>query len=88
MGANDPRCMRSLDSRGMFGRIYVGDHQTLLHTKSVSSWNHGFREEDLRRFFGYTVLYKQMIPLGYGQFGPIRLDWQDLCRGPLHIATC
>ena len=24
----------------------VGDHQTLLHTKSVRSWPHRFREED------------------------------------------
>ena len=46
MGANDPRCMANLDPRGMAGRIYVGDHQTLLHTKSVSSWPHGFRDED------------------------------------------
>ena len=26
-------------------------------------------------------------PLMHGQFGPQRLDWQDLCRGPLTIAT-
>ena len=26
-------------------------------------------------------------PLGHGQFGPRGLDWQDLCRGPLDIAT-
>ena len=26
MGANDPRGMASLDSRGLIGRIYVGDH--------------------------------------------------------------
>ena len=32
--------------RGMVGMIYVGDHQTLLHTKSVSSGPRGFREED------------------------------------------
>ena len=25
-----------------------------------------------------------MIP-GQGQFGPQRLDWQDLCRGSLNI---
>ena len=24
---------------------------------------------------------------GRGQFGPQGLDWQDLCRGPLNIAT-
>ena len=32
MGANDPRGTANLDPRGMVGRIYVGDHQTLLHT--------------------------------------------------------
>ena len=26
-------------------------------------------------------------PLGCGQFGPQGLDWQDLPRGPLNIAT-
>ena len=26
-------------------------------------------------------------PLGHGQFGPQGLDWQDLYRGPLNIAT-
>ena len=28
------------------GRIHVQEHQTLLHTKSVSSGPHGFREKD------------------------------------------
>ena len=37
--ANDPRAIT-------VGRIYVGDHITLLHTKSVSSGPHGFREKD------------------------------------------
>ena len=31
----------------MVGRIYVGDHLTLLHTKYLSSGSHSFREEDL-----------------------------------------
>ena len=45
MGANDPRGVASLDPRGLIGRIYVGDHKTLLHTKYISSGPHGFREE-------------------------------------------
>ena len=45
-----------LNPRGMVGRIYVGDYQTLQHTKSVSSSPHGFREEDFRRFFSYTAI--------------------------------
>ena len=32
MGANEPLGMANLDPRGMVGRIYVGDHLTLLHT--------------------------------------------------------
>ena len=44
MGANDPRGMAGLDLRGLIGRTYVGDHLTLLHTLSVSSLPHGFRE--------------------------------------------
>ena len=46
MGANDPRSVPRLDPRGLIGRIYVGNHQTLLHTKYISSWPHGFRGED------------------------------------------
>ena len=44
----------------MDGRIYVGDHQTLLHTEYVSPGPHGFREEDFERLFSYIVLYKHM----------------------------
>ena len=47
MGANDPRGVASLDPRGLFGRIYVGHHSTLLHTKYISSGPHGFREDRL-----------------------------------------
>ena len=46
MRANEPRGVASLDPRGMVGRIYVGDHLTLPHTKYLSSGPHGFREED------------------------------------------
>ena len=35
MGANEPRGVVNLDPRGMVGRIYVGDHLTLLHIKYV-----------------------------------------------------
>ena len=47
MGANDPRGMASLDPRGLIGRIYVGDHQTLLHTKYISCGPHDVREDFL-----------------------------------------
>ena len=46
--------MASLEYRGLIGRIYVGDHLTLLHTKYISCGPHGFREED---FFSH---YKSM----------------------------
>ena len=49
MGANDPRGVANLDPRGMIGRIYVGDHLTLLqvvHIKYLSSGHYGFRKED------------------------------------------
>ena len=45
--------MANLDPRGMVRRIYVGEHQTLLHIKSVSSEPYGFREEDFGRFFSH-----------------------------------
>ena len=50
MEANDPRGVASLGPRGLIGRIYVGDHLTLLHTKYVSCGPHGFRGEF---FFNY-----------------------------------
>ena len=87
MGDNDPRGVASLDPRGLIGRIYVGDHSAMLHTKYVSSRSHGFREEDFLKFFPSITLWEFTTPLGHGQFGHQGLDWQDLCRGPLNIAT-
>ena len=46
MGDNEHRGLANLDPRGMIGRIYVGDHLMLLHTKYLSSGPYGFREED------------------------------------------
>ena len=43
-----------------------------------------------RKIFLSFSHYKSMgvhDPLGCGQFGPQGLDWQDVCRGPLNIAT-
>ena len=48
----------SLEPRGLIGRIYVGDHNTLLHTQYISYEPHGFREED---FLSFTH-YKSMTP--------------------------
>ena len=47
--------MASLEPRGLIGRIYVGDHKTLLHTKYISCGPHGIRED----FFSFSH-YKSM----------------------------
>ena len=46
MGANEPQDVASLNPRGIVGRIYVGDHLTLLHTKYLTSGPYGWRKED------------------------------------------
>ena len=51
MGDNEHRGVANLDPSGMIGRIYVGDHLMLLHTKYLSSGPYGFREEDFLKFF-------------------------------------
>ena len=56
MQANDPRCVASLDPRGLIGRIYVGDHLTLLHIKYISCGPHGFRDEDFLSFMHYKSM--------------------------------
>ena len=45
MGAYDHRDVANLDPKGMIGRIYVGHHLTLLHTKYTSFRLCGFREK-------------------------------------------
>ena len=56
MGTNDHRGIASLDPRGLIGRIYIGDHYTLLHTTYISSGSHGFREEDFLSFSHYKSM--------------------------------
>ena len=56
MRANDLRGVASLDPRGLIGRIDVGDHYTLLHTKYISSGLHGFIEEDFVSFSHYKSM--------------------------------
>ena len=51
MGANDLWGVASLDPRALIGRIYVGNHSTLLHTKFISCGPHGFRDEDFFKLF-------------------------------------
>ena len=54
MGANDPRGVANLDPRGMIGRIYVGCHQTWLHTKYM-----GFQ---IRRCFHVLLIVSLWQP--------------------------
>ena len=51
------RGMANLDSRGMIGRIYLGYHLLLLHTKYTRFMPCGFREEDCFYCFSH---YKRM----------------------------
>ena len=77
-----PLGVASLESRGLISRIYVGDHYTLLYTKYISCGPQCFREEDFLSFSHYKSMGG-----GCGWLGPKGLDWQDLCRRPLNIAT-
>ena len=63
MGDDDPRGLANLDCpRGMIGRIYVGYHYLLLHTKYQSSLPHGFREEDFFLRFPTVSIREMMTP--------------------------
>ena len=86
MRANAPRGVANLDPRGMVGRIYAGDHLTLLHTKYLSSGPYGFREENFLSFSHFKSIGVNE-PWGVGKFGPKGHGWQNLCREPLNIAT-
>ena len=56
MGVNEPRGVANLGPKGMVGRIYVGNHLTLLRTKYPSSGPCGFREEDFLSFSHYKSM--------------------------------
>ena len=55
-----PWGMASLGPRGLIGSIYVRDHKTLLHTKYISCRPHGFRVEDVFKFFPIISLWELM----------------------------
>ena len=60
--------MANLEPKGLIGRIYVGDHKNLLHTKYISCGPHGFRED----FLSFSK-YKSMganDPWGVAILGP------------------
>ena len=82
IGTYDPSGVANLDPRGMVGRIYVGDHLTLLHTKSVSSEPQSYSKNIFKGSLAILSTYTY-DPLECGQFGPQGLVWQDLRRGLL-----
>ena len=69
----------------MIGRIYVGYHHTLLHTK-IQALGLVVSDKEIILCFPIVSLWEMMTP-GLGQFRPQEHDWQDLCRVPLIIAT-
>ena len=71
MGANETWGMGSLDPRGLIGRIYIEDHNTLLHTKYIRSGPHDFRED----FLNFSH-YKSMG--AYDPWGMVTLDSRGL----------
>ena len=41
-----------------------------------------------KSFKGFSIIsLQELMTPGRAQTGPQGLDWQDLCRGPLNIAT-
>ena len=54
----------------MVGRIYVGDHWPLLHTKYMSYGPHGFREEDSFKVFPIISLWELMTPQSMANLDP------------------
>ena len=69
MGANDTWGVASLDPRGLIGRINVGDHETLLHTKYVTCRPHGFRQGFFFKFFP-LCLWELMTPGAWSVWTP------------------
>ena len=51
-----PCGVASLEPKALTGRIYVGDDQTLLHTKYISCGPHGFREIDFLSFSNFKSM--------------------------------
>ena len=62
-----PWGVASLEPRGLIDRIYVGDHNILLHTQYMSCGPHGFREEDF-------LVFPIMSMGAYDSWGMASLD--------------
>ena len=81
----NPWGVANFDPSGLIGRIYVGDRKTFLYAeyKLLASC---FQRRFFKGFFP-IIRQRELLISGYGQFEPNGLDWQDLCRGPIDIAT-
>ena len=66
IGPIDPRGLASLNLRDLFGKIYVGDHWTLLCTKYIYCGPHDFR---VKYCFIFFPIIRATVPHGHGQFG-------------------
>ena len=75
MGANEPRGVVNFDPRGMVGRIYVGDHLTLLHTKYLSAGL--MASEKIFEVFLIISLW-EIMSIGAWPIWTPGHDWQDL----------
>ena len=82
MRANEPRGVANLDPRGTVGRIYVGDHLTLLYTKYLSSGPHGFREEDFLSVSHYKSIG---VICCHGNHNSNPISPKILCSLSLHL---
>ena len=59
----------------------------MLHTQYKRPGPSTFRQEDLFKFFPYTILCETSDPQGRGHFLPHGYNLNNLGRGPLDDAT-
>ena len=66
----DPQGGANLDASSLIGRIYVGDHKTLLHTKYIS-YGLMVSEKILKVvFFSIIQSMETLDPLGWASLDP------------------
>ena len=68
MGAKGPRGGANFDPRGMNGRIYVGDHLMLLHTKYQRPGLMVSEKKIFEGFYSIISLWQLIVARGRGQF--------------------
>ena len=75
METKDPEGLGNYEPRDMVGKIYVGDHQTLLYTKYISCGPYGI--EDFFLSFSNYKSFRAIDPHMHVKFSHKGLDWQD-----------